>query len=381
MSVRRLFSVGVLVLACGLASVLTACGGESGAAANRGTERVSERLGELIAGDYSAPPSAAPAPAAGKNVWIISAWQQVHALAAQAKRTTEAAKALGWEAHTCDGQNNANGGWSACVRQAVAAGADGLVMLSVDCAPVRQALIEAREKGVTIASYSGFDCDDPTQGGGEPLFDAPATHLASAPTIADWYTELGRRRAQVAIAATRGTAQVLHVTFKGVAFGEYVARGFREEIAECGGCEIVSTVEVAATEVPQIRQKFESALVQAVDATVVAVDVDYFFSAGIQAALVAANRSDLTVVGSECQIDSLENIASGRGQQFCFGTSVGYRAYSTIDALNRAFHGEDPVAAGAGFQLVSSQENMPPEGEEYDGPVDYVSMYREAWGL
>jgi ribose transport system substrate-binding protein len=361
--------------------LLTACGEVSDAGSDRGTERVTEQLGELVEGDFSPPPTEAPTPVADKDVWIISAWQQVGALAYQAERVTEAAELLGWDAKTCDGQNNANGGWSACVRQAVAAGADGLVMLSVDCAPVKQALVEARAEGVTIASYSGFDCDDPAQGGGEPLFDAPATHLATEPTIAQWYTELGRRRAQVAIAATDGEARVLHVSFKGVTFGDYVAEGFREGMAECAGCEIVDTVEVAASEVPQIRQKFESALVKAVDANVVAVDVDYFFTAGIQPALVAANRPDLTVVGSECQLDDLGYIASGKGEQFCFGTSAGYRAYSTVDALNRAFHGEDPAPAGVGFQLVTKDDNLPAEGEQFEGPVDYVAAYREAWGL
>jgi ribose transport system substrate-binding protein len=377
---RRPFSVGLLVVVAALASLLAACGGESGSATDRTDEHVAGQLGDLVKGDFAPPPTDAPAPAADKDVWIISAWQQVHALAYQAERVTEAAEVLGWQAHTCDGQNNANGGWSGCVRQAVAAGADGLVMLSVDCAPVKQALVEARSKGVKIASFSGFDCDDETQGGGDPLFDAPAAPLTTAPTLAEWYTELGRRRAQVAIAATDGHAKVLHVSFKGITFGEYVAKGFREGIAACDDCEIVDTVEVAATEVPQIRQKFESALVKSPDANVVAVDVDYFFTAGIQPALVAANRPGLTVVGSECQSDDLGYIASGRGEQFCLGTSPGYRAYAAIDALNRAFHNQPPVPAGVGFQLVTSSDNMPPEGEEFEGPVDYVAAYREAWG-
>jgi ribose transport system substrate-binding protein len=381
MRIKRPFSVGLLAALATMASLLTACGEAGGSDTDRGAERVAGELTELIEGNYTAPPADAPEPVKGKDIWIISAWQQVHALAYQAERVSEAAELLGWEAKACDGQNNANGGWAGCVRQAVAAGADGLVLLSVDCASTKQALAEARSKGVKIASYSGFDCDDPTQGGGDPMFDAPAAHLASAPTISEWYTELGRVRAQVAIAASEEPAKVLHVTFKGVAFGDYVAQGFRDGMKACEDCEIVDTVEVAASEVPQIRQKFESALVKSPDANVVAVDVDYFLTAGIQPALVAANRPELTVVGSECQDENLGYIQSGKGEQFCFGTSAGYRAYSTVDALNRAFHGEKPVPAGSGFQLVTSEENLPAEGEAFEGPIDYVAAYRETWGL
>jgi ribose transport system substrate-binding protein len=333
-------------------------------------------------GLYSAPPTRSPRPAAGRNVWIVSAWQQVTALADQADRVSEAARKLGWTTDVCDGRNNENGGWAACIRQATAAGADGIVLLSVDCAPIRQGLAEAKRAGVKIASFSGFDCDDPTQGASEPLFDAPSRHLRSAGSIADWYEQLGRLRANVVIDATDGDAKIVHVSFQGISFGEYVARGFKEELAEkCPRCEIVSEVRMSPTDVPNIRQKLESALVRAPQANTVAVDVDYFFVAGVQPALVAANRPDLFVMGGECNLDDLGYLRSGGGEDACIGTSNGYRAYATVDALNRAFAGEPVVPGGAGFQVVDSDRNLPPEGEPFDGPVDYVSLYERAWGV
>ena len=378
----------LLAPACALLlAVAAACAtpdateGVRAGAAGPGTDAALQAVESAYAGDYTEPPASSPPPAPGKNVWIISAWQQVHALAHQAERVGEAAQHLGWTTSVCDGQNNANGGWASCVRQATAARADGIVLLSVDCAPIRQALVEAKAAGARIASFSAFDCDDPSQGASEPLFDAPARHHADAPTIADYYTRLGQLRADLVIAKTGGQAKVLHVAFKGVAFGDHVARGFADRLASCSGCTVLKTLEVAAADVPNVRQKFESALVQVPQANAVAVDVDHFFVAGIQQALVSSGRTGLTVVGSECQIDDLDYVRAGGGEQYCFGASAGYRAYSTVDALNRAFHGEPAAVAGAGFQLVDQGRNLPPSGAEFDGPVDYVAAYTRAWGV
>ncbi|WP_283135664.1 sugar ABC transporter substrate-binding protein [Rhizohabitans arisaemae] len=377
--------VGTLLIAACLA--LTACtssGPANGSKPASGTS--AEALAAAVkavdggyAGDYSDPPTSGPGPAKGKNIWVITAWQQVRALAYQAEQLSEAAAKLGWKAQTCDGLNNANGGMANCVRQATAAGADGIVLVSVDCAPVRQALVEARKANVKIASFSGFDCDDPTQDGSSPLFDAPASYSADMPKLADFYTRLGRLRADLAVAKANGKAKVLHVAFHGIAFGDYVAKGFQEGIAACGGCEIVGTVKIAPADVPNVRQKFETALVQVPQANVVAVDVDHFFVAGIQPALVSGPRKDLIVIGNECQIDNLDYIRSGRGQQYCFGASNAYRAYTTIDALNRVFNGERPVPAGVGLQIVDKDHNLPAPGAEYVGPVDYTGLYEKLW--
>ncbi|MGP3933695.1 sugar ABC transporter substrate-binding protein [Nonomuraea sp. KM88] len=376
--------LGLLLTAC---LALAACGtttSHSGADTSSSTsaavlDAATKAVENGYAGDYSEPPKSGPKPAAGKNIWVITAWQQVRALAYQAEQLTEAATALGWKAHTCDGLNNANGGMAACVRQATAAGASGIVLVSVDCAPVRQALVEARKAGVKIASFSGFDCDDPTQDGSSPLFDAPAGYSAGMPDLAAFYTRLGTMRADLAIAQTQGKAKVLHIAFHGIAFGEYVAKGFADRIADCGGCEIVSTVKIAPADVPNIRQKFETALVQVPQANVVAVDVDHFFVAGIQPALVSSPRKDLVVIGNECQIDNLDYIRSGKGQQFCLGASNAYRAYTTIDAMNRVFNDDELVPGGVGIQIVDQEHNLPAPGSEYVGPVDYAGLYGNTW--
>ncbi|MFB4317223.1 substrate-binding domain-containing protein [Actinomadura sp. 21ATH] len=382
---RRAPIVGALLI-FPLSIALAACGssGSQGSAGTVTSAQVVKESTDAVTrayaqGDYTPPPAGGPEAAPGENIWVISAWQQVHALVYQGKEVSAAAGALGWKARVCDGRNNENGGWAGCVRQATAARADGIVLLAVDCAPVRQALVEARRAGVKIASFSGFDCDDPSQGGSKPLFDAPPRFSATTPTLADFYTRMGRLRADTVIAKTKGDAKILHVAFEDVAMGEYQAKGFTDRIAACGGCEIVESVKISPADVPTIRQKFETALLKHPQVDVVTVDIDHFFVAGVQQALVAANRPGLLVVGGECQIDNANYIRSGKGQQICYGSSAGYRAYATVDALNRAFDGRPPAAAGVGLQIVDKDRNLPAPGAEYTGPVDYAALYKRAW--
>jgi ribose transport system substrate-binding protein len=173
---------------------------------------------------------------------------------------------------------------------------------------------------------------------------------------------------------------VLHVRFKGVALGEYLAEGFTKQIATCTGCSVAGTVDVTPQDIPMIRQKFESALVKLPQINAVAVDVDFMLTAGIQQALVAANRPGLAVAGGECSQDSLTALRAGRGVQMCVGSSLGWQAYSAADALNRVFAGEKPAPSGLGWTIVTKDHNMPSEGADYDGSTAYREGYRSLWG-
>ncbi len=330
-------------------------------------------------GNFGEPPTTGPAPAADKDIWILSAFQQIHGIAYMSEQAQAAADALGWESSVCDGQNNANGGWSSCVRQAVSAGADAIVLESIDCGAVKAPLGEARAAGVAVVSLTSFDCDDETQGASDPQFDVTIDYLDEVTDPQTFYREQGRLRADWIISQTGGKAKVLQVLFDGVAFGTYLAQGFEEQLAACASCEIVGTVAITPADIPNIRQKFETALLQANSANAVSVDVDFMFSAGIQPALAGSGRADLVVAGGECDLTNLGYIRSGVGQQMCVGYPLGYLAYAAMDGLNRHFNGEDPVVEGIGWQLVDAEHNLPPEGEDFTGPVDYVAAYESIW--
>jgi ribose transport system substrate-binding protein len=373
-------TIGALTLtACGSSSPTGESTTESAGSGAAGLADATAAVDAGIKGNYGALPTAGPKASPGKKVWIISAFQQVHNLAVLTEEAKAAGEKLGWQMNVCDGQNNGNGAWAGCVRQAIAAKAEAVILESVDCAPVKQALVEARKAGVKTVALTAFDCDDPNQGGGQPLFDATVKYTDSVPDPASFFRQQGKLRADWIIAQTEGRAKVLHVAFRGVALGEYLNEGFNEAIAKCTGCSVVGTVDIAPPDVPLVRQKFESALVKVPQANAVAVDVDFIIAAGVQQALVSANRPDLKVAGGECSQDSLAFIGQGKGVQMCIGAPLGWIAYGAIDALNRLFEDAPQVNSGVGWQVVTKEHNLPSPGTEFEATIDYRATFEKLW--
>lgn len=341
---------------------------------------VQANVDAAFAGTAGDLPGSSPAISPDHNVWVVSAFQQVSGLAKIAAEIQAGAEVLGWESGVCDGQNDP-AMWSTCIRQGVAAGADTLVLAGVDCGATKQALVEAREAGVTVAGISAFDCSDPSQGGSESLFDVTVQYGEDFADVADYFTQVGKLRADYLIAATDGTAQVLHVAFAGVAIGDYIAKGFTEELATCEGCAIVGTVTITPPDVPNLRTMFETGFVQAAGATAVVTDLDFMLSLGVQQALEAAGRDDVTVLGGECVVDTIGFMRAGGGVEACIGFSNGRAAWSLLDGINRHYNGEEPVQATIGWQIydASNEADWPGEGEPFEGPVDYREGYTALW--
>lgn len=315
------------------------------------------------------------------NVWVVSAFQQISGLAKIASEVEKGADVLGWKSSVCDGQNDPNV-WATCVRQATAAGADTIILAGVDCAPVAQAVTEAKEAGVVIAGISAFDCDDPTQGGSASLFDVEPSYSEDFATTADFFTRLGELRADYIISTTNGNAKVLHVAFQGVSIGDYLAKGFVDQLASCSGCEIVETVAVGPADVPNLRQMFETGLLKSAKANVIVADLDFMLALGVQPALEAAGiSSDTVVLGGECTVDTIAFMRSGGGANSCIGFSNGRTAWSLLDGINRFRNGDAPAVSTIGWQLMdaTNPEVWPAEGEPFEGPIDYSKGYSALW--
>lgn len=341
---------------------------------------VQARVDAAFAGTDGPLPDSSPAISAGHDVWVVSAFQQVSGLAKIAEEIQVGAEVLGWKAGVCDGQNDP-GVWSTCIRQGVAAGADTIVLAGVDCGATRQALIEAREAGVVVAGISAFDCSDPTQGSSESLFDVTVQYGEEFADVAEYFTEVGKLRADYLISATGGTAQVLHVAFAGVAIGEYLAAGFLEQLATCEGCAVVGTVTITPPDVPNLRTMFETGFVQASGATAVVTDLDFMLSLGVQQALEASARGDLTVLGGECVLDTIAFMRAGGGVDACIGFSNGRAAWSLLDNINRHYAGEESVTATIGWQIfdATNEAAWPAAGEPFEGALDYRGGYTALW--
>jgi ribose transport system substrate-binding protein len=327
------------------------------------------------------PPSHASKPDKGKKVWIISPGQIGESASIPTNAAKEAGEALGWKMNIYDSKLDV-ANFSTGIRQAVAAKADGIILHSIDCALVKQALTEARAAKVKVLAYYSLDCDDPSVKG-KPLYDGMVNFGSQfgdyAALIRDW----GARKADWVIAKTKGKAKVISFKEDELLVVKYIREGFEQELATCKTCEIVKTVDFTLADLgPKLQQKAQGALLQHPEANAIHVPYDSAMLLGISAALLESGRSDqIDVIAGEGFPTNLQLIRDNKGQDAANAFPSKWTGYAAIDSMNSLFHGEKPQDSGIGYRLIDHDHNLPPAGQGYEPPVDYKAAYKKAWGV
>lgn len=382
--VRRL---GVAAVAAIVATAFGACGdgdGNGGAygggkASSSDVAKYERELAALYEGTYEEPSGGPVRPPKGKNVWVISTGQTIEAAQNASAAMEEAGQTLDWDVTVFDGRFDSNRQISG-IEQALADGADGIVLIYVDCPPIRAALQQAKADQVAVVGIQSQEC--------EPALE---NHVIRYARDRDFVTYLshgfGGTQAKWVIAKTKGEAKTI-VTAETDLYSTRVTYdpGITEEFEKCETCEIVDTVEFVGTELgPPLQEKIEQSLNQHPEANSFIAAYDAVMTAGGgAAALRASGRLDeLEVMGGEGSKPGIELIYDRAGMEACTGTPTGWEGYAAMMGLARIFAGQDPERgdSGIGEQVCDLEHNMPPRGEGYQAPIDYVAAYRELWGF
>lgn len=323
-------------------------------------------------GSYEAPPTDAPSPQAGQNIWVITLGQVLPAVVEFSAAAEDAAEALDWNVTIFDGkltpQTILNG-----VEQAVSSGADGIVLYGIDCSLIETPLRKAKAEGIrVVGAESVDDCS-------EPLFDETVQYVEG--DIFEWGETIGEMQAAQITAGIGGSGKIVEFWQSDVAVLVAQHERYVEAIQElCPGCENVS-IEVTSADLAggELQRMAEQALVQHPDATGVVVTYDDLVTAGISAAVGASGRdADIFLLGYFGWEDNMEMIREGRGQDATGGTPPGWESYHAFDTMNRLFNDQPAAASGMGIQAVDREHNLPETGG-YVPPVDYQELYETAW--
>jgi ribose transport system substrate-binding protein len=353
----------------------------SGSSATGGAD--ADFLAEGYAGAFTAPPKDGPAAVKDKDVWYISCGQSYAACAGAASSFEEAGQALGWNVTIADGKADPNTA-ATIIKQAVAAGADGVGLFTYDCPSIKSALLEAKSAGVPVVNYGSLDCDDEAFGSEEPLFAASVNEQGSTDQAQMW-KQLGEARAKYT-AAKLGEAGglVLNINETSQRAHQWQQVGFTDTIAQvCPNCEVVDVPFTFAQVPTRSSEIFKAAILQHPDLAAITWDTDALMGLGLSTVLEQAALSpDIPKVGAEGNPPNMDLIRAGQQTSSSF-IPYGWYQWAMADTFNRIFAGEDAASLpdqGGGYMFIDKDHNLPAEGEPVQLPIDYKAAYQAVWG-
>lgn len=337
---------------------------------------------QVSSAPLKAPDATARPGAKGKKIVVISAGQASISNSVPVAAAVEAAKALGWTTTTYDEAFNPASA-PGLVGQAIASGAQGIILDATDCPTVKNALEQAKTKGIKVVGIYSFDCNDPIfGGGGQPLFSGQINYGARAADIGKFTEQYGADQAKAVVKATDGKAKVVFFNDQEFSVLRYTGKGFLDELAKCAGCKVVAKVDFTGTELgPNLQQKVTSALLQHPEANAVKSPFTAATLLGIGPAVTQSGRgSKLYVMGGEGFAPELDLLRSGQGLNAVNIAPSDWTAYAAIDTMNSLFSGKPIAESGLGWQLVDKQQGLPASGP-YVPTVDFKAAYKKAWGV
>ena len=336
-------------------------------------------LSAAYEGTYRPPPSdAPPLPAEPLDVWWLSCGEFSAYCATGSAAAREAGTSLGWNVTVVDSfADPALAG--DLIREAVAAGADAIVVASVDCDGIRGPLGDAEEAGILVVAVTGQFCSDEDPEA-PVLYDGAVTYAEGSYT--DWFAAAGEAMANWIVVKTDGQARVITVTNDEIVVFQRLVDGFMTRIADCSACVVYEMPIVIADFMEGFQTKTEQALLQHPDANAVVSMGDSVIQLGLGPAILATDGGeDLHVMGFEGLAPSPDLAREGVQQDAGVGQEPDWEAYAAMDVIIRLAAGEEPVSSGMGIQVWDVDYNLPPEGESYRSGIDFVSAYLAAWGV
>lgn len=374
----------------GLVSVLTlalaACGGGGSGGTGGGDETASgsavakyeKELAATYKGDFEPPQGDPVTPPKGKDIWYITTSQSIETSQNMWAGIQEAGADLGWSTHLFDGKFESTR-WLTGIQQAVAAGADGIILFAIDCAPVKAAMEQAKAAGIPVISVEGKACD--------PTLSAYDLTFARKQGFQEWIENgFAGYQARWVIGKTKGQAKTIVTVETDLFVTKIALPGIERVFSTCPTCEIVDVVNFVGSEFgPPLQAKIEQSLNQHPEANSFIAAYDAVLTGGGgAAALRASGREDeIEIMGGEGSTPGIELIYNHAGSDACTGIDFGWEAYAAISGMARVFAGQDPYSenTGIGSQICDLQHNMPPKGQPYQAPIDFRPYYEEMWGL
>jgi ribose transport system substrate-binding protein len=351
---------------------------ESGAASSGSADlkEAEKQVEEGYAGRYTEPPSEPNPAATEKTIWFISPGQASPNSLEAYEAAKEASEASGWNMQLYDSKlEPAN--FSIGIKQAVAAGADGIIAAGIDCSLVKGPLEEAKKAGIPAVAIQALNCNE-TDPGEKPLY----TNISLGNRYKNFvqaFEQSGSDMAAWGIVQHTGKANVLNFTNTEYTIISDNGKGFEQRLESCSECKVTNVPWSLSEFGSEATNKVKSALVKEPEANVLFDSLNA--TAGLSNGVVQAGKTeDVQVVGGLGIAEEFQMIKENKGLNAMAVWPDQWWSWAAVDTLNSVMNGNPVEDSGLGTQIVDAEHNLP-KGEHFEPSVDFQALYKKRWGV
>lgn len=303
---------------------------------------------------------------AGKSIWYITNSHNQFSTE-MATGVKEAAEAAGMSMTVFDGQNSTNR-YSEGINQAVAQGADGIILMAIQPSVVAEDVLDAQEAGVQVLSVLNGNPSDSVEPG--TFGNLTADYTADGELMAKWV-----------LADSGCTADAVVIQSSPVNVWNLASEGFVAAMNEY--CPDDCSVDVIDLDPANIANDLGNQLQTKLQTN---PDISYVVpvwdsAIPLVAPVVASAGRDLTVFAHDGITESLQLIASGQDQQGTLAMAPpGWIGWAAFDEVGRAIVGEPSPEYVIPTRLVTTENvgsgSLEDVSPEYAG---FQQAFTSAW--
>ena len=318
-------------------------------------------------------PKTGPKAASGKTIIYVAQTMQNGGVAGAEAGVKEAAKAIGWNVRTIDGQGTP-AGISAAMSQAVALKADGIVVGGFDPATTKAEIAAATAAKIPVIGWHAAATSGPQPSLG--LYSNVTTLRADVSKIsADWVID-----------DSKGKGGVVIFTDSSIPFAEGKSQEILAEVKTCASLKVLeyANIPIGDSISTLVAAKTAALVAKYGDSWTHSISINGgLYITPMAAALRAAGKSGTgfphNVGAGDGSADEYGRITSGQYQSVTVPEPLTMQGWQIVDEFNRAFAGQKASGYVPVVHLVTKANAG--TSTVWDPQNGYRTEYKKIWGV
>ena len=319
-------------------------------------------------------PTTGPKAQEHKLIVFVSTDQRNGGARGVGEGAAEAAKVLGWDFRTLDGQGSVSER-AAALNQAIALKPNGIILGALDAAEQAPVLDDATQHGITVVGWHAGPVPGPMEH--PKIFANVTTDPVAVATGAAMY----------AVADSDGKAGAIIFTDSVYKIAIKKSDVMAQVIRRCSGCKLLSVEDTpladASTRMPQLTTSLLSRFGAKWTYALSINDLTFDFSApALQSAGISGDGYPRNISAGDGSGSAFQRIRDADYQVATVAEPLRLHGWQTIDELNRAFASAPASGFVAPVHLIV-HSNIDADGGKqngYDPDNGYRDAYRKIWG-